>query len=263
MRILVTNDDGVESPGIRSLATALVHDGHDVVVVAPTDDRSGSGAAVGKLYGVGPQPVTTLEWPELPGVPIHAIDAPPGACALLTCLGAFGPVPDLVASGINPGANTGHLTLHSGTVGATLTAASYGIPGIAVSLEWNQDRDYQWASAAEYAAAAVEWVAKPDAVTRILNINVPNRPIAAILGVQEAELAAHGEVWVASAELAGADVRLEVSGGGEAASGTDAALVQAGYVAVTPLMSIVRAPLTGAADAVGEAMTGVPRGNSG
>jgi 5'-nucleotidase len=254
MRILVTNDDGVQSPGIRALAAALAHDGHDVFVVAPTDDRSGSGAAVGKLYNVGPQPVITTEWPELPGVPVHAIDAPPGAAVLVACLGAFGELPDVVVSGINPGANTGHLTLHSGTVGATLTAASYGIPGIAVSLEWSEAGDYRWDTAAAYAAAAVEWVAKPDAITRVLNINVPNLPVDEVLGVREAELAAHGEVWVASAELAGTDIRLEVTGRGDASPDTDAALVQAGYVAVTPLMSIVRAPLTGAADALAATM---------
>jgi 5'-nucleotidase len=258
MRILVTNDDGVGSPGIRALATALVRDGHEVFVVAPTDDRSGSGAAVGKLYNVGPQPVDTTEWPELPGVPVHAIDAPPGTAALVTCLGAFGALPDLVASGINPGANTGHLTLHSGTVGAALTAASYGIPGIAVSLEWEESGEYHWETAADYAAAAVGWVTTPDDLVRVLNINVPNLLRTEVLGVREAELAAHGEVWVASAEHTGADIRLEVSGRGEAGPGTDAALVLAGYVSVTPLMSIVRAPRDGAADAVLAALAGGP-----
>jgi 5'-nucleotidase len=254
MRILVTNDDGVGSPGIRALATALVRDGHDVFVVAPTDDRSGSGAAVGKLYNIGPQPVVTTAWPELPGVPVHAIDAPPGTAALVTCLGAFGPLPDLVASGINPGANTGHLTLHSGTVGATLTAASYGVPGIAVSIDWDEQGDYRWATAADYAAAAVGWATTPDSVTRVLNINVPNLEAADVLGVREAELAAHGEVWVASAEFAGTDIRLDVTGRGDPSPDTDAALIQAGYVSVTPLMSIVRAPLTGAADALTAAL---------
>jgi 5'-nucleotidase len=255
MRILVTNDDGVGSPGIRALAGALVADGHDVFVVAPTDDRSGSGAAVGKLYGIGPQPVTTMEWPELRGVPVHAIDAPPGTAALVTCLGAFGEMPDLVASGINPGANTGHLVLHSGTVGATLTAASYGIPGLAVSLEWSMEGDYRWETAAGYAAAAVEWVAKPDTVTRVLNLNVPNRLPAEIIGVREAELATHGEVWVASAEVAGGDLKLEVTGQGEPVAGSDVDLVKSGYVSVTPLMGIVRAPITGAAASILESFS--------
>ena len=77
MRILVTNDDGVDSPGIHALAAALVADGHDVVVVAPTDDRSGAGASIGRMMGVGPPPVEQRVWDELPDLPVHAIDAPP------------------------------------------------------------------------------------------------------------------------------------------------------------------------------------------
>jgi 5'-nucleotidase len=253
MRILVTNDDGVEAPGIRALAGALVRDGHDVTVLAPTTDRSGSGAAVGTVYGLGPAPIHTVEWPELPGVPVHSIDAPPGAAVLAACLGAFGDRPELIASGVNPGANTGHLVLHSGTVGAALTAASYGIPGVAVSLEWSDAGEYHWETAADFAAAAVAWAAEPDVLPRVLNMNVPNRPFAEVLGVREAELAPHGEVWVASAEIAAGDLRLEISGSEDPAPGTDVALVRDGYVAVTPLMSIVRAPVPGAADAVARA----------
>jgi 5'-nucleotidase len=254
MRILVTNDDGVDSPGIHALAAALVHDGHDVIVVAPTDDRSGAGAAIGKLYGAGPPPVERREWPELPGVPVHAIDAPPGTAVFAACLGAFGDLPDLVASGINPGANTGHLVLHSGTVGATLTGASYGIPGVAVSMEWSTTGEYLWETAATFAAAAVEWAAKPDGGTRVLNVNAPNLPIGEIKGVREAALAPHGEVWIASADVSQGDLRLEITGRGDPAPGTDVALVAGGYVSVTPLMSIVRSPHTGAAGAITAAL---------
>ena len=112
MRILVTNDDGVDSPGIHALAAALVADGHDVYVVAPTDDRSGAGASIGRLYGSGPPPVERRVWDELPDLSVHAIDAPPATAVFAACLGAFGDLPDLIASGINPGANTGHLVLH-------------------------------------------------------------------------------------------------------------------------------------------------------
>src|SRR4029077_14524824 len=93
--------------------------------------------------------------------PVHGIDAPPPTALFAACLGAFGDLPDLIASGINPGANTGHLVLHSGTVGATLPDAGYGIPGIAVSMEWSQEQQYHWDTAACVAAAAVEWAAKP------------------------------------------------------------------------------------------------------
>jgi 5'/3'-nucleotidase len=267
MRILVTNDDGVDAPGLHALAAALVADGHDVVVAAPADDRSGAGAAIGRLWD-GPPPVGSHVWDDLPGVLVHSIDAPPGAAVLAACLGAFGDRPDLIASGINPGANTGHLVLHSGTVGATLTGAGYGVPGVAVSMAWNDRVDgYHWNTAAVVAVAALEWAVKPDVMPRVLNINVPNVEIADVRGIQETELALHGEVWIASADVSGGDLRLEVTGRPDATPGTDVAAVRAGYVSVTPLMSIVRSPAEGAAAALAAALDGIaavdgPHGSS-
>ncbi|MEX1008465.1 MAG: 5'/3'-nucleotidase SurE [Acidimicrobiia bacterium] len=261
MRILVTNDDGVDAPGIKSLAAALVADGHDVIVVAPSSDRSGSGAAIGKLFGTEPPEVVRHHWPDLPGVPVHALDAPPATAVLGAALGAFGDPPDLVASGVNPGANTGHLVIHSGTVGAALTAAGLDIPALAVSLPWNTEHEYHWDTAAAFAAAAVEWVAKPDGgMPRVLNVNVPNLPMHEMKGVREAELAPHGEVWIASADASGGDLKLEFQGRADAAPGTDVAIIRDGYVAVTPLMSVVRARLTGAAEAVSSALRDQPSG---
>jgi 5'-nucleotidase len=254
MRVLVTNDDGVDAPGLHVLAAALVAAGHDVIVVAPTDDRSGAGASIGRLWETtGAPPVQRHEWPELPTLSVHAIDAPPGAAVLAACLGAFGDPPDLIVSGINPGANTGHLVLHSGTVGATLTGAGYGVPGIAVSMAWT-DEVYRWDTAAAVAVAAVEWAVEPDGVPRVLNVNVPNLAIADLEGVVETELAPHGEVWVVSADVSAGDLKLEIKGRADAAPGTDVAAVRAGYVSVTPLMSIVRSPVEGAAAAVKAAL---------
>jgi 5'/3'-nucleotidase len=254
MRILVTNDDGVDSPGIHALARVLVADGHDVLVVAPTDDRSGAGASIGRMIGDGPPPVERRVWDELPDLSVHAIDAPPAMAVFATCLGAFGDLPDLICSGINPGANTGHLVLHSGTVGATLTGAGYGIPGVAVSIDWSIEKEYHWDVAARLAAAAVEWSAKPDGDVRVLNLNVPNLPLDELKGVREAELAPAGEVWVASADVSQGDLKIEISGRADPAPGTDVALVREGYVSVTPLMSIVRGPALGAADAIVDAL---------
>ena len=78
----------------------------------------------------------------------------------------------------------------------------------------------------------------------MLNLNVPNLPLHEVKGVREAELAPHGEVWIASADSSGGDLKLEFQGRADAAPGTDVALIRDGYVAVTPLMSVVRAPLT-------------------
>jgi 5'-nucleotidase len=257
MRILVTNDDGVDAPGIHALAATLVADGHDVLVVAPSDDRSGAGASIGRMIGSGPPPVERHVWDELPELPVYSIDAPPAMAVFATALGAFGELPDLIASGINPGNNTGHLVLHSGTVGATLTGAGYGIPGVAVSIDWSVEDEYHWDVAARLAASAVEWVAKPDGDPRVLNLNAPNLPLGEIKGVREAELAPAGEVWVASADVSQGDLRIEINGRADPAPGTDVALVRNGYVSVTPLMSIVRGRATGAADAILDAMGGL------
>jgi 5'-nucleotidase len=260
VRILVTNDDGVDAPGILPLAAALVDDGHDVFVVAPLNDRSGSGAALGKFWGDQPPPVVPVEWEARPDISVHGIDAPPGTAVLAAVLGGFGEVPDLVVSGINPGANTGHLVVHSGTVGAALTGVGLDVPGIAVSLVWSVESEYHWDAAASFAVAAVEWAAKPDGGPRLLNINVPNLPLAEIKGVREADLAPHGEVWIASADVSSGDLKLEFTGRADAAPGTDVGILQAGYVSVTPLMSVVRAPLEGAADAVSIALGRPPSG---
>jgi 5'-nucleotidase len=174
---------------------------------------------------------------------------------LAACLGAFGAVPDLVVAGINPGANTGHLVIHSGTVGAALTAAGLDVPALAVSMRWSTENDYHWDTAAAFAVAAVDWVVKPDdGVPRVLNINVPNLPLAEVKGVHETELAPHGEVWVASADASSGVLELNVKGRADAAPGTDVAAVASDYVSVTPLRSVVRADITGAADAVSSAL---------
>ena len=102
MRVLVTNDDGVDAPGIAPLAAALADDGHDVLVVAPTTDRSGSGAALGQFWGPDPPPVTPVAWDAHPGLTVFSIDAPPGTAVLAAALGGFGDPPDLVVAGINP-----------------------------------------------------------------------------------------------------------------------------------------------------------------
>jgi 5'-nucleotidase len=255
MRILVTNDDGVHAPGILALAQALHRAGHEIFVVAPSSDRSGSSAAIGAVHRSGPIPFTEHEWPDLPEASVRSIDAPPATAVYASCLGGFGDPPDLVASGVNPGANTGHLVLHSGTVGAALTAAGLGVPGLAVSIEWNEDGAYLWEVPAAFAAAAVDWVADPIGGPRVLNLNVPNLPLADVRGVREARLAPYGTVWTATADTTSGDLLLEFKGNDvEPDPDTDLALVRAGYAAVSPLLGMERAPLAGAADAIAAAM---------
>src|SRR4051794_34180633 len=131
-RILVTNDDGVHAAGIHALAVALAEDGHDVTVAAPLVDFSGSGAALGPSHAEGLR-VDRIRLDGLHDVPVWGVDGPPGMCVMAAHLGAFGERPDLIASGINHGGNTGRSILFSGTVGAALAAANFGLRGVAVS----------------------------------------------------------------------------------------------------------------------------------
>jgi 5'-nucleotidase len=255
MRVLVTNDDGVESDGIVALARSLHRAGHDVFVVAPASDLSGAGASIGPLHRSEPIPVAEHHWDELPDVPVLALERPPATAVYLACLGAFGARPEVVASGINPGANTGHLILHSGTVGAALTAAGLGVPALAVSTKWSEEGAYEWNTAAELAVPALDWVVAGDERPRVLNLNVPNLPLAEVRGVREAELAPYGEFWVASSDIRSGDLRIEFQGPAIEPDGdTDAALVVDGYATVTPLLGIVAAPLKGASEMVENAL---------
>jgi 5'-nucleotidase len=135
VRVLVTNDDGVASPGLHALARALVDVGCDVVVVAPDREMSGSAAAIGQVHVEAGVDAERIDLPRLDGVPAYAVAGPPGLCVLTARLGGFGDPPDVVVSGINPGCNTGRAVLHSGTVGAALTAANFGCRGLAVSID--------------------------------------------------------------------------------------------------------------------------------
>jgi len=252
LRVLVTNDDGWESRGIRALAAAVVGQGHTAIVVAPTRDRSGASAAIGPLHQAGTIPFEEHAWPDLPGVRVLAIDAPPATAVYAAVLGGFGDPPDVVASGVNPGANTGHLVLHSGTVGAALSAAALGVPAIATSVAWNADERHHFDTAATLAAAALEWVvAAPDAEPRILNINAPDCPAHEVRDVREAGLAPYGEFWVANADTATGDLKIEFKGSEhEPDPDTDLALVRDGFATVTPLHGIERAGIAGAADTI-------------
>ncbi len=238
MRVLVTNDDGVEAEGVHALARAIVRAGHEVVVVAPSGERSGSGAAIGRLHRSGPirwQPVT---WSDLPGTAVHSVDLPPAAAVYAGCLGAFGTTPDAVASGVNPGLNYGHLVLHSGTVGAALTAQVLGIPSVAVSIAWGDDE--HWDTAATLAAAALPWVVGNDRPCA-LNLNVPNVVLSKIGTAREARLTAFDEQWSASARSG--ELQLEYEGRGhDPEPDTDLAIVRAGDVAFTLLRGISTEP---------------------
>ena len=206
MRILVTNDDGVGAPGLAALTRALVRwtkeaggetpgAPHEIVVVAPSSNYSGAGAAVGSVTegtAIAYQRAI-VEGAET--VEAFGLDASPALSVIAGALGAVGPKPDLVLSGINHGVNVGRSVLHSGTVGAALTASQLGISALAVSLRAGADPD-PWESAADLAVALVPLlVAAP--VRTVLNLNVPHVPLDQIRGLRWARVGGAGLIKAA------------------------------------------------------------------
>ncbi len=237
MRVLVTNDDGIDAPGLHALVVALDKAGYELVVVAPDRNHSGYAAAIGDLgAGAAALEITPVPIPGAEHVDAWGLVGPPALCTMAARLGGFGPPPDLVVAGVNPGNNTGRAVLHSGTVGAVLTGANLGVSGVAVSVA--EAPSPHFAAAAEVAVAALGWVANAPART-ILNVNAPDRPLDEVRGVRWAELAPFGTVR-ATLDPVGDD-RLEfalVETAVELPPDSDTALVNAGYVAVTTLTPV-------------------------
>lgn len=192
MRVLVTNDDGVDAPGIAALAAAAVQAGYEVVVVAPLADYSGASAAVGPVHtreGIDYEGRTLA---GLSDVPAFGVDGPPALAVILACVGSFGPRPDLVLSGINHGANVGRSVLHSGTVGAALTAAHFGLPALAVSLRFGPP-PVPWSTATATAMSLLPTLATAPPGT-VLNLNVPDIPAEALRGVRHGAIGRTGTI---------------------------------------------------------------------
>jgi len=123
MRALITHDDGIDSTGLRMLAQVAVAAGLKVTVAAPDGERSGTSAAMSGLAAGGRLLVADRSLDGLEDVATVAVQASPAMIVFVGTRGAFGPPPDIVLAGINRGPNIGRAILHSGTVGAALTAA--------------------------------------------------------------------------------------------------------------------------------------------
>ena len=255
MRVLVTNDDGIAAPGLRALAAAVAAHA-DVVVAAPTVEYSGAGASLhAELLG-GRLAVTPVSM-SLSDVDAYAVPASPAYLVILATLGAFGPRPDVVLSGINRGANVSRALPHSGTFGAAQTAAIHGLPAMAVSLEvlppaaadpatggasvaefFNalNDDTLLWSTAAGIAVDLLPHLSSlPSGVA--LNVNVPN--VAVVKGVRTATLGPVGQVHLVLAETGPGYVRPVIERTrDQPPAGTDLALLADGYATVTALHAV-------------------------
>jgi 5'-nucleotidase len=274
-RILVTNDDGIDSVGLHVLARAM-RDHGDILVVAPDGEYSGTGAALGALHVIHPE----VRRANISGIDeAWTINGPPGLCAMLARLGVFGRI-DLIVSGINPGANVGRAVYHSGTVGAALTARNGGISGVAVSQAvagygvegqgWDEMiADQQWDSAARVASVVVGAVLGSDLGDPVVvNVNVPNLPLRRIKNWRHATVGLLPPRAISRARLepvAGQDgvfaVRMEWGDAIELPPDTDGGAIERDEVTISYLSRIVAEPrsdLTGVDDALDGLVAGSP-----
>ncbi|MCU1489298.1 MAG: stationary-phase survival protein SurE [Acidimicrobiaceae bacterium] len=247
MRVLVTNDDGVEAPGIAALVVGLLEEGHEVTVVAPVRDMSGAGT------GTGPQRREIIDRfayvsTEIAGAPAYGLDGLPALCVTAACAGAFGPEPDLVIAGVNAGRNVGRSVLHSGTVGAAFTAAQLGKPAIATSVQTVPGQT-PFFSTAVWLALRLAPFATPTG-KMVLNCNAPARPVHQLTGIRLAPLGDTG--LVRSAHVVDGVLEMEFlrPNAGDVID-TDEALSDQGYATVTPVVGAALAGGVSRADLAG------------
>lgn len=235
MHILVTNDDGVQAPGLLALAQEMSKLG-DVTVLAP--DRNWSASGHVKTMD---RPLRVRQTRLADGSPAQACDGAPSDCVALALLGVVKKKIDLVVSGINPNANIGHDVTYSGTVTAAMEAVISGVPGVAISLDARPDHgELDYKMAARLASRVVAQVLKkglPDGV--LLNVNIPclletelkgflitRQGLRVYRDALDARIDPRGQpyYWIGGEFPSGVDE-----------AGTDFGALEAGYVSVTPL----------------------------
>jgi len=231
-RILLTNDDGIDAPGLHALAASLRPLG-DLVVVAPAVERSAVGHAITLS-----DPLRVWDYPMSKDLTGYAVNGTPADCVKIGCWALLKRKPDVVVSGINLGANTGINTIYSGTVSAATEGAILGIPSFAVSLCTYSNPDFSYA--AGFARKMTRMLLKkrlPQGV--YLSINVPACREEEIRGVSVTRqgLAMYREIFDKRVDphgrtyywLSGQKMNKEES------IDVDDGAVQSNYVSVTPV----------------------------
>ncbi len=232
MKILVSNDDGIDSYGIQVLVKAL-NEIADVTVVAPHKEQS----AVG--HGITMQlPLRVIEYRKNGDFFGYAVEGTPADCVKIGIRNIMKDPPDLVVSGINHGSNTAINIIYSGTVSAAREAAIMDVPSIAISVTSHEATHFEYAS--KVARLLAQKVVKRDLpLGTLLNVNVPDLPEKEIAGIKltkqgkskwddiyERRVDPYGRdyYWL-TGKLLEVDTEIE----------TDQAAIKQNYVSVTPI----------------------------
>jgi len=232
VRILLTNDDGIYAPGLAALERALAKLG-DVTVVAPATEQSGVGHSITFL-----SPLVVKEVFEGTRQRGWAVEGSPADCVKLGIFEFCPTRPALVVSGINGGLNAGINVLYSGTVAAAIEGAFFGITSIAVSLEF--DEQAQFDKAARMALGVIEQVlARKGPAPQLFNLNIPTpalarpRPVKVVpMGVER-----YGEHFEKRSDPRGRNYYWATGDPPprRGAQETDLTALEAGFVTLTPL----------------------------
>ena len=249
MRILLSNDDGYQAPGLKALYKALSAIA-DTIVVAPDRDRSGASNSL------------TLEQPIRAAEAENGfirVEGTPTDCVHLAITGLLSEEPDMVVSGINAGANMGDDVLYSGTVAAATEGRFLGYPAMALSIASHTPRHFD--TAARIAAQLVQGLCdRPLATDSILNVNIPDLPFDELQGLRATRLGHRhkAEPVVKDEDPRGRPIYWVGPAGAEqdAGPGTDFHAVRNGFVSITPLqVDLTRHPaLPGLAEWLQEAL---------
>ena len=177
MKILVTNDDGIEAPGIAVLAKTLASIG-EVTIVAPLKEQSAVGHAITMQM-----PLRVIEYKKNGDFFGYAVSGTPADCVKIGIRNLMEVPPDLVVSGINHGSNTAINIIYSGTVSAAREAAIMDIPSMAISVTNHEATDFRFAAKISQLLAE-ELAGKDLPLGTLLNINVPDIPEEQIAGIK-------------------------------------------------------------------------------
>jgi len=221
--ILLSNDDGVNSPGLTHLREGIIHMG-DVYTIAPHFEMSGASHSVTLRKPIEVKRLSKREF---------AVKGTPVDCIFIGIFDILPRKPDLVISGINPGYNLGEDVFYSGTVAAAREGAFYGIPSIAVSLQKN-DSPFFWDTAVEFTRIFAHKLLKGE-LPLLLNLNIPNITLSEIKGVRFVKL---GKRYYKNPVKRNKKGYFEIGGEPlfDAEPMTDINAVMEGYVACTPLL---------------------------
>jgi len=234
MHILVTNDDGINSEGLRVLVRELRKIAR-VTVVVPDSERSAIGTAVNLFKPVRVEKVTPL----IKDVTAYTTDGTPADCVILAMGKLIDGNIDLVVSGINAGLNVGEDVYISGTVGGALQGYFRGSSAISVSAPRDSQAGYE--TAARVTASLAERIKAVGLQSRIfLNVNAPDIPLTETAGVKITRLAQTSHINTVEEAASPAEkhyhlIRQQI--GESALKGTDMYAVKHGFVSITPLFT--------------------------